>query len=424
MTNSKRNLNSILSLFAVVAIALSAGCTPWQLAKKTLFTELNEFPRVTDGRLAVKQYSKWAREEWHNYAAASPNSHSSDYIGGFIQGFTKYVHAGGNTDPPAVPPRRYWRVGYKNERGRAAIQDWYNGYAHGTQVANEKGYRERATLPSSMLLGYNREVEPAWENNNEDRSQTSHSDTQQSPLSVINEPTLANPADDPTVEPLPDGIDRESHGESSLGDPFTDDDERLPDVPPIADETSEAGNATNGFGTEQPTLPPGSIPEFDGSEELEAGDFEESEAENVFGDEASAFQSTAPRQSPRASFEVEQTPPRPPWLSDSTPDNPPELFPIPNTNESIELPRPTASLASFTQITAEPPANPSRFSDQESFQSSLPPELRSSGEDTSSYSLPNAGYFDDPPAATPIPAKASATTDSAEKSSARAWKAR
>ena len=409
----------------IAVIAVSAGCTPWQLAKKTLFTELNEFPRVTDGRLAVKQYSKWAREEWHNYAAASPNSHSSDYIGGFIQGFTKYVHAGGNTDPPAVPPRRYWRVGYKNERGRAAIQDWYNGYAHGTQVANEKGYRERATLPSSMLLGYNREVEPAWESNNEVHSAGSNNSvTQQRPLSVINEPTLANPGDDPAVEPLPDGGARESDVDAPQGDPFTDDEERLPDVPPIVDETSGADSAAGGFGAEQPSLPAESIPEFDGTEGSGAEEFDDSEAENVFGDAASAFQNIGPRQSSRASFEVEQTPPRPPWLSNSSADNPPELFPIPNTDESIELPQPTASLTSFSQLDAEAPANPNRFSDQEAFQSSLPPELRSGDDDTSSYSLPNAGYFHDPQAATPIQTKASVTTDSAETSSTNEWKAR
>ena len=48
------------------------------------------------------------------------------------------------------PPRKYWRVGYRNERGRQAVEDWYNGFEHGARVANEGGYRDRAVVPSSL----------------------------------------------------------------------------------------------------------------------------------------------------------------------------------------------------------------------------------------------------------------------------------
>ncbi|MCA9151873.1 MAG: hypothetical protein KDA92_21370, partial [Planctomycetales bacterium] len=52
---------------------------------------------------------------------------------------------------PPVPPRKYWRVGYRNEAGRQAVQSWYEGFRHGARVAREKGYRDRAVVPASVF---------------------------------------------------------------------------------------------------------------------------------------------------------------------------------------------------------------------------------------------------------------------------------
>ena len=427
MTDSKWNLNSIVGLpIVVVVVTLSTGCTPWQMAKRTLFSELNEYPRNTEGRLACKQYTKWARKEWGIYAAGSPNTHSSDYIGGFIQGFTKYVHSGGNTDPPAVPPRRYWRVGYKNERGRAAIQQWYNGYAHGTQVAKDKGYRERATLPSSLLLGYNAEIEAAWERN---PGSNQHADPELGgQLTELNEPTLAAPTDEVpnVVEPLPDGGQadgvEQSPGAADQGDPFKDDDEQLPDAQPIEES---ANGAATGSGLGDGSVPPADPePEFD--ESNQPGVNESEDPYDVFGDDlsdSSVFKNVVPRNGYQASFEVEQTPPPPPWLAAANERSPDTLFSANNTVDPVTLPEPTASHAAYLEIVAESPSEPPKFDNQKAFEASLPDELRVS--DDATYTLHDTGIETQNPAQMDVnPIGSGTVSPDAKGSQPNGWKPR
>jgi hypothetical protein len=139
----------------LVAFGLSnvPGCSPFQLAKQTLHHELNQYPRFTDGKISCREYRRWAQDEWQQLAADSSDSFSPDYASGFLQGFVDQVYAGGTASPPPMPPRRYWRLPYRNERGQQAIRDWYAGFEHGARVAHDKGYRDRAVIPSSLLTG-------------------------------------------------------------------------------------------------------------------------------------------------------------------------------------------------------------------------------------------------------------------------------
>jgi hypothetical protein len=114
---------------------------------------LAEYPRVTDGRDACQQYQRWAKQEWAQIESTQPaDSRSDDYASGFIQGFVDQVYAGGKAQAPPIPPRKYWRIGYRNPHGREAVENWYRGFQHGAQVAQEKGYRQQAIIPSSVLL--------------------------------------------------------------------------------------------------------------------------------------------------------------------------------------------------------------------------------------------------------------------------------
>jgi len=129
------------------------GCSPWQLAKRTLYGELAEFPRVTDGRISCQQYQRWAKLEWKKIVEQNTGEpFSSDYASGFIQGFVDMVYAGGEVRTPAVPAMRYWGIGYKNSEGKRATENWFNGFDHGARVAKENGYRERAVIPSSVYM--------------------------------------------------------------------------------------------------------------------------------------------------------------------------------------------------------------------------------------------------------------------------------
>ena len=127
------------------------GCSVWHLAHRTMYSELSQYPLVTDGKLSNRQYLRWAKDEWQRVANSAEGAHlSSDYGSGFLQGFVDQVYAGGKVRIPAMPPRKYWRIGYRNERGQRAIDDWYEGFRHGASVAKEGGYRDQAVIPSSL----------------------------------------------------------------------------------------------------------------------------------------------------------------------------------------------------------------------------------------------------------------------------------
>jgi hypothetical protein len=138
----------------ILALGGLGGCSPYQLAKRTLHYELNEYPRLTDGTVSCREYKRWAQEEWALLAAEAPGGpFSPDYKSGFLQGFVDHVYAGGRVTPPVMPPRRYWRLSYRNQEGQEAVRQWYAGFEHGARVAQEKGYRDLAVIPSSLFGG-------------------------------------------------------------------------------------------------------------------------------------------------------------------------------------------------------------------------------------------------------------------------------
>ncbi len=138
------------------------GCSVWQLAHRTMYSELRDYPQVTDGKLACRQYQRWAKDEWTQVVQESGGGFSSDYGSGFIQGFVDQVYAGGKAQAPAIPPRKYWRIGYRNARGERAVEDWYAGFRHGARIAREGGYREQSVIPSSLRAAYVEEAEPLF----------------------------------------------------------------------------------------------------------------------------------------------------------------------------------------------------------------------------------------------------------------------
>jgi hypothetical protein len=308
---------------------ISVGCTPWTLARRTLFTELHEYPRVTDGRLSSRQYTRWAKAEWREYASQHPDvSHSSDYVSGFMHGFTCQVRAGGTTDPPPVPPRRYWRVGYRNDRGDQAIQDWYAGYRHGAQTARDNGYRDRATVPSSLLYGYNQIQTPNWELSTEqptvtpnDAATTLGDPFVDEPISPTEEPmdrpkqlpepitpavpTPAKPSDNVVPEPRPP--------ESPLPDDIFNE---VPDVQPSTDPTqieeaqTEANHTDASRADVQRTGAARADVQRTNSARTNTAQTAETPTDAAPAEPVHAAPSVAP-----LVFEIEKHPPLPPWVT-------------------------------------------------------------------------------------------------------------
>jgi hypothetical protein len=82
---------------------------------------------------------------------SSPNQQfSEDYERGFKDGFTDFMELGGTGSPPAIPPRRYWKLKYRTPKGHRAVQDWYAGFRDGAAEARDCSYRRWRNVPSSL----------------------------------------------------------------------------------------------------------------------------------------------------------------------------------------------------------------------------------------------------------------------------------
>src|SRR5579872_1105819 len=113
------------------------------------FRNLGEWPVVGNSECyqTLRDCAR-AKEAWRAAQAACPDqAYSKDYACGFKAGFRDYLDAGGNGEPPAVPPFRYRLAGYESPGGHAAIEDWYAGFRHGAAAARASGFRELNVIP-------------------------------------------------------------------------------------------------------------------------------------------------------------------------------------------------------------------------------------------------------------------------------------
>ena len=148
---SRWPVGSIVALFLVLAI--NSGCTVYQFAHRTLVTELIPYPRVTEGKRQNRLYRQWAVEAWKEYALQTPDAQvSPEFEKGFLHGFADFVYAGGSGLAPAVPPRQFWQVAFRNPYGEFRIAEWSAGFRAGAAVARDGGYRKRALVPPTDLL--------------------------------------------------------------------------------------------------------------------------------------------------------------------------------------------------------------------------------------------------------------------------------
>jgi hypothetical protein len=130
---------------------VTPGCQICVNARRTIFREPSEFCWKADRKRSIKTYRAWADEAWCRALSSGADLCLSDhYAAGFKDGFVDYVYAGGNGEPPPVPPRRFWNVSERNVTGQNAGTEWFAGFRHGSQVARQEGYRDRATIKSSI----------------------------------------------------------------------------------------------------------------------------------------------------------------------------------------------------------------------------------------------------------------------------------
>jgi hypothetical protein len=92
-----------------------------------------------DEHVLMNRNKRLAREAWSRVAVSG--AFSTYYEEGFLHGFVDYMEAGGNGQPPVVPPWQYRRPWFQTPEGYAAIQDWYAGFSSGAATAQASGLR-------------------------------------------------------------------------------------------------------------------------------------------------------------------------------------------------------------------------------------------------------------------------------------------
>ncbi len=142
----------------LIAVLLAActlgasGCSVCQHARRTLIQEPLEYSSKGDRARSLKAYRQWADEAWSVERRACPDvADNADYALGFRDGFVDYIYAGGDGQPPPVPPRKFWNVGWRTPEGDVGAQQWFAGYRHGAQSARNSGLRQNGVVLSSYL---------------------------------------------------------------------------------------------------------------------------------------------------------------------------------------------------------------------------------------------------------------------------------
>ncbi len=144
--NRIRNVTS-----GLLTCLLLSGCSVYESACQTLWREPSAFSTRKDDSRTRERYCQLANEAWFTMVKGNPEiARSGEFEQGFKDGFADYLYAGGTGEPPPVPPRRLWNLDYRTPQGHQAVDDWFAGFRRGAAKVREGGYREQATIRSSL----------------------------------------------------------------------------------------------------------------------------------------------------------------------------------------------------------------------------------------------------------------------------------
>jgi hypothetical protein len=138
----------VLALLCLVALP---GCTVCQNLRRTMCREPGAYSWKRDRARSLALYQEWANEAWARECNALGGPATPEYRAGFTDGFVDYVYAGGNGEPPPIPPREFWNADMRSPQGRQLANEWFAGYRHGAQTAQVGGYRDSVTMSTSLL---------------------------------------------------------------------------------------------------------------------------------------------------------------------------------------------------------------------------------------------------------------------------------
>ena len=134
-----------VTLGVIGLCVLASGCQlTWDITRNLAF----ETYLCTDTVTSKIHYRCMANQAWKEYGAGHPEcTDSAQFAKGFKEGYADFLEEGGDECPPPVPPRRYWKLKYQNEAGRAATAKWTAGYREGAVAAKASGARNYIVVP-------------------------------------------------------------------------------------------------------------------------------------------------------------------------------------------------------------------------------------------------------------------------------------
>ncbi len=138
-------------LFVLPVWAVASGCSLIENGTRNLVVDVVHYPQHLSEWSACHRNDKLADAAWNYIRQINPECEESiHYARGFQQGFADYLEAGGTGAPPPIPPRQYWKTRYQTPRGHQAVDEWYAGFRHGSAMAQDSGFRQWITVPSSL----------------------------------------------------------------------------------------------------------------------------------------------------------------------------------------------------------------------------------------------------------------------------------
>ncbi len=93
----------------------------------------------------------WAARAYNEQFGGRPSLFTDHHRRGFIEGYCG-VCRGGEGYVPAVPPKDYWGTQYQSEQGAICVNQWFEGYPEGAEMAkNDNAGRYSGVYISKML---------------------------------------------------------------------------------------------------------------------------------------------------------------------------------------------------------------------------------------------------------------------------------
>lgn len=135
------------SLFMLASCACLTGCGIIGNATHNVLTEIHQ---TEEDHQEHKRDRELADKAWAEWPCSRDEAGSEAFGDGFREGYADYLFAGGDGEPPAMPPRKYWRVSYETPDGRQATEDWFAGFRTGAVEARRSGLRQFVVLSTSV----------------------------------------------------------------------------------------------------------------------------------------------------------------------------------------------------------------------------------------------------------------------------------